>query len=103
MNNCVDRFQEFNEHFRDGVKYTPMVDLSKIDSVPLSFFVSVDDETCSYDHAVQYIPEFGVDISLNIIQEGGHSFYDKVVPDSFVIKLIEELQVPSVHDTVYNQ
>jgi surfactin synthase thioesterase subunit len=92
MNQSVDRFQEWADGYMDDEVEEPMVDLSNIDRVPLAFFICTEDETCTYKHATEYMPNFGVDLSVNIIQGGSHHFYRNPVPDSFVQALMNELQ-----------
>lgn len=67
MNQSVDRFQEFATKFEEGIYRAPYVDLGQIDRVPIAMFVGTNDTTCSYDHAIEYIPNFGVDVKLNIV------------------------------------
>lgn len=84
MNISVDRFQEFAEDFEQGDYEAPYVDLSKIDRVPLGLFIGTEDETCTYDHAFEYIPHLGVEPSINVIEGATHQYYNSPVPDSFV-------------------
>jgi len=83
-NQCVDRFQENNPNFADGDYETSYLDLSKIDRVPIGLFIGTDDETCTYAHAFEYIPQFGVDLSINILQGATHHYHSSPVPDSYV-------------------
>lgn len=72
MNSSVHRFQEFAENFEEGDYDAPYVDLSKINKVPLGFFIGTADETCPYNTAIEYIPNFGENLSVNIIQGATH-------------------------------
>jgi len=56
MNASVDRFQEYPTDYCTGKYTAPSIDLSTITGLPISFFVGSDDTTCSYAHAMEYIP-----------------------------------------------
>lgn len=55
MNSFTDRFQEFAEDWLEGEETTPLVEMSNIKQVPMSFFVATEDELCPYETAMDYI------------------------------------------------
>lgn len=46
MNGLVDRFQEFPDNWLGGDKKTTLIDPSKIDTVPMAFFIGSKDNVC---------------------------------------------------------
>jgi len=48
MNGLVDRFQEFADNWLDGDKETTEIDVSKIDTVPMTFFSGSLDAVCPH-------------------------------------------------------
>jgi len=69
----------------------PYVDLSQIDRVPIAMFVGTYDTTCSYDRAIEYIPSFGFDVKLNIVQDADHVFWNSPLSDYYFQELVSEL------------
>ena len=56
MNGIVQRFQEYADGWLDGDLETEMVHLDNIKVVPIAMFTATDDQICSYDVALEYIP-----------------------------------------------
>ena len=57
MNSFTDRFQEFAENWLEGEEIMPLVEMSNIKKVPMSFFVGTEDELCPHQTAMEYIPQ----------------------------------------------
>ena len=57
MNGIVDRFQEFAPNWLDGEEVTDLVEMSKIKTVPMAFFVGTEDRLCPLETATEYIAQ----------------------------------------------
>lgn len=96
MNGLTDRFQEFADHWLDGVTETPLVEMSNIKQVPMSFFVGTKDEVCMHKTAMKYIPQ--IQSATNYIDVEGktHGYFASEANDAwFMENLIAQLVVPT--------
>ena len=51
----LERFQEYAPNWNEGEKETELVDVSKIDKIPMAFFIATDDTLCTRSTADEYI------------------------------------------------
>ena len=57
MNGETNRFQEFANDWLEGEEETELVDVSKINKVPMAFFTATRDDVCPHIYANRYIPQ----------------------------------------------
>ena len=96
MNGLTDRFQEFVDDWLDGDREAPLVEMSNIKQVPMTFFIGTKDEVCPHRTAMKYIPQ--IQSATNYIDcEGeGHGYFAaRATDDWFIQNLIEQLVIPT--------
>ena len=85
----------FNEWQSDWLnnESSPKVDVSKINGVPMSFFVGSADETCPKSTAIDYIGKMRTDTTIREVKGVGHGFFHNPAQDHAVFaEIILELQ-----------
>ena len=93
QNNLVDGFNEFQDEWTSGVTKSAPIDVSKIDYVPMSFFIATEDELCTYDDAYKYIAKMDkADKTVYELVGKGHDFFNHPARDGyFMTRLLKEL------------
>lgn len=98
-NGSVDRFQEFADHWLDGVHKTDLVDVSKISKVPMAFFVGTNDQVCQHKVALNYISQMNTQTTVIDVKGEGHLYFcERAYDDWFMQQLIAQLQVPKLDE-----
>jgi len=54
QNGLEDRFQEFVTDWNDGGRKTDLIDVSKINTVPMAFFSGTKDHVCTNKQGKSY-------------------------------------------------
>lgn len=96
MNGLTDRFQEFAPNWLDGEETMPLVEMSNIKQVPMTFFVGTLDDVCPHHTAMKYIPEIQSQTNYFDVQGEGHSYFaSRANDDWFMENLIASLVIPT--------
>ena len=96
MNGLEDRCQEFEAQWLDGVKKTDLIDVSKIDTVPMGFFIGSRDNVCPRGQAEDHISDIKASTEIIIVEGEGHMYFsERANDDWFMTRLIAQLQIPT--------
>jgi hypothetical protein len=96
MNGLVDRFQEFPDNWLGGDKKTTLIDPSKIDTVPMAFFIGSKDNVCPPTQADDHISQITASTTKISVEGEGHMYFSNSAnTDWFMTNLIAQLQVPT--------
>ena len=100
QNYLVQKFQTYVDDWSagtEGVEY----DLAQIKSMPITFIVGDQDDTCTHEHAMKFAPEIGTLQHFITLEGEGHGFFDAPDSDQYFAMLQDAISAELVTETVY--
>ena len=95
MNGLEDRFQEFEDNW-PKTKETDLIDVSKINTVPMGFFIGSRDNVCPRAQAESHISQITAETEIVNVEGEGHMYFaSRACDDWFMSRLLDMLVVPS--------
>ena len=95
MNAMVNHFQEFNDEW-DSNEMSELIDVSKIDKVPMTFIVGTNDAICPWPTAKKFIKLIKAPTkTITVVNDGHMYFSSRANTEWFMDHMRNELQVPA--------
>ena len=80
-----DRFQEYAPDWQQGQRHMPLIDLTKIEKVPISMIVATEDTFCTHETAMKTAETIGDNVvNFTSIEGADHAWFAWNNPDWFI-------------------
>ena len=94
QNAIEGRFQEFIplQKYAAGERISPLVELSKIDRVPVSMVISMEDDICPVSLSEWHFNQIRSKDKFIRFERGGHTVYSWRTYEGFITRMVETIE-----------